>query len=106
MHQKIIEIISRDVGIQIHQVINTLELLNEKATVLLFSRYRKERTGGLDEVEYSKLKSLQKSSWSLKSGKETVLNSIEEQEKLTPELKARIENCYDATELEGYLPAL
>jgi uncharacterized protein len=105
MHQKIIEIISRDVGIQIHQVINTLELLNEKATVPFISRYRKERTGGLDEVQVLKIKELAEKFMELEKRKETVLNSIEEQEKLTPELKARIENCYDAAELEDiYLP--
>ena len=105
MHPKIIEIISREAGVHAQQAINTLELLNNKATVPFISRYRKERTGGLDEVQILQIKELSEKFAEFEKRKETVLNTISEQEKLTPELKARIENCYDAAELEDiYLP--
>jgi uncharacterized protein len=87
------------------QVSKTMALLDEGATIPFISRYRKEITGGLDEVEiahimdaYGKLKELAKR-------RETILKTIEEQEKLTPELRKRIENCWDGAELEDiYLP--
>ncbi len=87
------------------QVLKTIELIAEGATIPFISRYRKEVTGGLDEVEVGDIKLQYEKLCELSKRKETVLKSIEEQEKLTPELKKRIEDCWDSTELEDiYLP--
>ncbi len=105
MNNKITEIISQNLGIKPGQVSNTISLLTEGATVPFISRYRKERTGSLDEVQISQIKELNEKFTELEKRKETVLKTIEEQEQLTPELKSRIENCFDAVELEDiYLP--
>ena len=105
MNSKITEIISQNLGIKSVQVINTISLLEEGATVPFISRYRKERTGSLDEVQVLQIKELNEKFTELEKRKETVLKTIEEQEKLTPELKERIENCFDPVELEDiYLP--
>jgi protein Tex len=105
MNPHIIEIIAQQLGVKNNQVKNTLELLNESATVPFISRYRKERTGSLDEVQVLQIKELAEKFTELEKRRETVLKTIEEQEKLTPELKERIENCYDPVELEDiYLP--
>jgi len=98
-------LISKSLSISERAVAKTLELLDEGATVPFISRYRKEATGGLDEVRIGEIKQLYAKLQELSKRKETVLNSIEEQGKLTPELKARIENTWDSTELEDiYLP--
>ncbi len=87
------------------QVLKTIALLDEGTTIPFISRYRKEVTGGLDEVEIGQIKETYDKLKDLSKRKETVLKTIEEQEKLTPELKKRIENCWDSTELEDiYLP--
>jgi uncharacterized protein len=105
MNPKITELIAQQLGVKNHQVKNTLELLNEGATVPFISRYRKERTGSLDEVQVLQINELGEKFTELEKRKVTVLKTIEEQEKLTPELKDRIENCYDPVELEDiYLP--
>jgi len=105
MNQTIIEIIARQLGIREKQVTNTIELLNEGATVPFISRYRKERTGSLDEMQILQIKEQNEKFTELEKRKETVLKTIDEQEQLTPELKTRIENCYDPVELEDiYLP--
>ncbi len=99
------EIIAERTGIPVRQVKNTIELLEEGATIPFISRYRKEHTGSLDEVkiteirdELNKLKELQKR-------KEYILKTIEEQDKLTGELKQKIESCLDPVILEDiYLP--
>lgn len=105
MNPKIIERVAQQIGIKNNQVKNTLELLGEGATVPFISRYRKERTGSLDEVQVLQIKELGEKFTELEKRKETVLKTIEEQGKLTPELKERIENCYDSVELEDiYLP--
>jgi len=105
MNPHIIEIIAQQLGVKNNQVKNTLELLNESATVPFISRYRKERTGSLDELQVLQIKELGEKFTELEKRRETVLKTIEEQEKLTPELKDRIENCYDPVELEDiYLP--
>jgi uncharacterized protein len=105
MRTKIIDIISQNLGIKETQVSNTISLLNEGATVPFISRYRKERTGSLDEVQVLNIKELNEKYTELEKRKETVLKTIEEQELLTPELKNRIINCFDAVELEDiYLP--
>ncbi len=105
MQQKIIDIISQTLGITSRQVGNTIVLLQEGASVPFISRYRKERTGSLDEVQVLRIKELNEKYIELEKRKESILKTIEEQEQLTPELKARIVNCFDAVELEDiYLP--
>jgi uncharacterized protein len=100
MNSAIIQIISQNLGIRENQVSNTISLLVEGATVPFISRYRKERTGSLDEVQVLQIKELNEKFTELEKRKETVLKTIEELEKLTPELKERIENCFDSVELE------
>lgn len=105
MQQRIVEIISQNLGIKTRQVENTITLLNEGATVPFISRYRKERTGSLDEVQVLAIKEQSEKFAELEKRKLTILKTIEEQEQLTPELKARIDDCYDGVELEDiYLP--
>ena len=87
------------------QVKSTIELLEDGATVPFISRYRKERTGSLDEVQIGQIKEEKGRMEELLKRKDTILKTIEEQGELTSELKARIENCFDTTELEDiYLP--
>ena len=105
MNSRIIEIIAQTLGIRTGQVSNTITLLDEGATVPFISRYRKERTGSLDEVQVLNIKEQHEKYTELEKRKETVLKTIDEQNLLTPELKNRIENCFDAVELEDiYLP--
>ncbi len=87
------------------QVARTLELLCNGATIPFVSRYRKEATGGLDEVQIAAIKQVYDKLTDLWKRKETILASIDAQGKLTAELEQRIGNCWDATELEDvYLP--
>ena len=87
------------------RVANTLELLVGGATIPFISRYRKEATGGLDEVQIEQIKQMYEKLTEVAKRKETILSTIEEQGKLTPELKKRIDTTWDATELEDiYLP--
>jgi uncharacterized protein len=103
--QKHIELISLTLGIQERNVKSTAELLEEGATIPFIARYRKERTGSLDEVQVSDIQKQIKKLAEIESRKETILASIEEQGKLTPELKNKILSSYDANELEDiYLP--
>lgn len=98
-------IISNILGISNTQVEKTVSLLEGGATIPFISRYRKEVTGGLDEIQVGSIKEQYDKVTELQKRKETILKSIEEQEKLTPELKSRIENCWNSTELEDiYLP--
>ncbi|WP_072541847.1 Tex family protein [Bacteroides mediterraneensis] len=88
-----------------HRIAHTLKLLQGGATIPFISRYRKEATGGLDEVQIGDIQTRYEKLCELSKRKETVLSTIEEQGKLTPELKARITACWNATELEDiYLP--
>jgi len=100
MNKAILNIIAQNLGIKENQVASTITLLNEGATVPFISRYRKERTGSLDEVQIQQIKEQNEKYTELEKRKETVLKTIDEQKKLTPELKTRIENCYNAVELE------
>lgn len=101
----ITEIISSALDIKASQIQKTVELLESGATIPFISRYRKEVTGGLDEVQIAAIKEQNDKLNELVKRKETILKSIEEQEKLTPELKSRIENCWVSSELEDiYLP--
>lgn len=102
---KHIELISKELSISSRQVANTVSLLNEGATIPFISRYRKEHTGNLDEVQVTSIRDLSVKYTELDKRKETILNTIEEQGKLTEELRKRIIECYDSTELEDiYLP--
>lgn len=97
--------IANALGIAVHQADNTLTLLAGGATIPFISRYRKEATGGLDEVQIGEIKDRNDKLCELAKRKETILSTIEEQGKLTDELRRRIEQSWDATELEDiYLP--
>ena len=99
------KMIATALNIAVRQVENTLSLLNGGATIPFISRYRKEATGGLDEVQIGEIKERYDKLTEIAKRKETILKTIEEQGKLTAELKKRIESCWDATELEDiYLP--
>ena len=97
--------IATALNIAVHQVENTLSLLNGGATIPFISRYRKEATGGLDEVQIGEIKERYDKLTEIAKRKETILKTIDEQGKLTADLKKRIDACWDATELEDiYLP--
>ena len=97
--------ISTDLNIPENQVKNTLSLLQEGATIPFISRYRKEMTGNLDEVEIGEIKSGFDKYSKLVSRKEAILKAIKDQGKLTEELKAVIQNSWNSRELEDlYLP--
>jgi uncharacterized protein len=105
MHDVYSQLISQSLVVPERRVFKTIELLDGGATVPFISRYRKEITGGLDEVQIGEIKHQYEKLKELSKRKETILASIEEQGKLTPELRARIENTWDNTELEDiYLP--
>ena len=88
-----------------HRVNNTLKLLTEGATIPFISRYRKEVTGGLDEVQIGDIHARYEKLCETEKRKATILSTIEEQGKLTEELRRRIDDCWDNTELEDiYLP--
>ncbi|GHU68778.1 RNA-binding transcriptional accessory protein [Bacteroidia bacterium] len=98
-------LIGQSTALPEHQIAKTIELLDSGATIPFISRYRKEATGGLDEVQIGDIKHQYEKLQELSKRKETILASIDEQGKLTPELTARIGNCWDSTELEDiYLP--
>lgn len=97
--------ITKELSVALWQVENTIELLAEGSTIPFISRYRKERTGALDEVQVAEIKHFFNLFTELDKRKEAILKSIEEQEKLTPELKAQIEECIEPNKLEDiYLP--
>ncbi len=99
------QMIATSLSIAEKQVAQTLVLLNDGATIPFISRYRKEATGGLDEVQVSEIKALQEKFADIEKRKITILTSIESQNRLTDELKTRIEDCWNTTELEDiYLP--
>ena len=97
--------ISHSLSLPLQSVSAVLTLLSEGCTIPFISRYRKERTGGLDEVQITDISELYDRLKELGKRKETILKTIREQEKLTPELEAKILACMDSTELEDiYLP--
>lgn len=101
----LINIIAKEYNLAPDKVKNTVELLNGGATVPFISRYRKEMTGSMDEVAIGNIKDMYERLQALMQRKDTVLATIEELGKLTPELKKRIEGCFDSVELEDiYLP--
>ena len=99
------KLISSRIGVAATQVAATIALLNENATIPFIARYRKERTGSLDEVQISQIANEYHRYLEIDDRKATILNTIAEQGKLTDELRMRIELCWDTTELEDiYLP--
>lgn len=99
------QMIATALKLPVHRVENTLKQLQGGATIPFISRYRKEATGGLDEVQIGDIHTRYEKLCELAKRKETVLSTIEEQGKLTDTLRERISNCWDATELEDiYLP--
>lgn len=100
-----VSLISESLNISQKQVRNTLELLENGSTIPFISRYRKEATGSLDEVEITAISKEWNRIKELEKRKETILTTIAEQGKLTPELQRKIEQCWNSTELEDlYLP--
>lgn len=99
------DLIAKALQLPLPQVRNTIGLLESGATIPFISRYRKEMTGGLNEVQITDIKNWLDKLTELKARKDTILNALEKQEKLTPELKARIESSWDSNEIEDiYLP--
>lgn len=99
------QMIATALKLPVHRVENTLKLLQGGATIPFISRYRKEATGGLDEVQIGDIHTRYEKLCELAKRKETVLSTIEEQGKLTDALRERITNCWHTTELEDiYLP--
>ena len=97
--------ISHSLSLPLRSVSAVLTLLDEGCTIPFISRYRKERTGNLDEVQITNISELYDRLKELGKRKETILKTIREQEKLTPELEAKIHACMDSSELEDiYLP--
>ena len=98
-------LISSKIGVTANQVAATVALLNENATIPFIARYRKEITGSLDEVQIAAIADEYHRYLEIEDRKATILKTIDEQGKLTNELKARIEKSWDLTELEDiYLP--
>lgn len=99
------QLIAQDLSVQTHQVEAALALFAEGATVPFIARYRKERTGELDEVQLRQIAERYEYLSDLAARKQTVLDAIAKQDALTPELQAKIERCMSKTELEDlYLP--
>ena len=99
------ERISKTLNLPERGVENTLQLLSSGCTIPFISRYRKELTGGLDEVQIADISEQYVRLNDIAKRKETIVKTIEEQGKLTPELSKRIDECWDAAELEDiYLP--
>ncbi|KGE87151.1 MAG: Tex family protein [Phaeodactylibacter xiamenensis] len=101
----LLKLVAERTGLPIRKVKNTLELLVDGATIPFIARYRKEATGSLDEVQIAEIQREHKQLEDLQKRKETILSAIEEQGKLTDDLRRRIEQTYDSTTLEDlYLP--
>ena len=105
MSNKIIKKIAEELQLPLRSVENTLSLLDEGCTIPFIARYRKERTGTLDEVQIAAISDLNEKLTELEKRKETIIKTISEQGKLTPELEKRIAECEDTETLEDiYLP--
>ena len=105
MTDKIIDIIAKEMGLAQKSVMGTIALLDEGCTIPFISRYRKEKTSGLDEVQITGIAQRYEKINELIHRKETIVKTIIEQEKMTPLLQQRIDDCWDATTLEDiYLP--
>ena len=98
-------IIAQRLGLKEQHVANTIALLQEGATIPFISRYRKEATGGMTDIQVAQVSNELDKLTELQKRREYILSTIEAQGKLTPELAERIQNCWDGTELEDiYLP--
>ncbi len=98
-------LIGQQTSISEKQVLSTINLFEEGATLPFISRYRKEATGGLDEVQIGAIKDAWQKQQEVEKRRDVILKNIEEQGKLTPELRKRIENLYSLVDLEDvYLP--
>ncbi len=105
MNKAHVSILSKELQISEKQIAGTIQLLEEGATIPFISRYRKEITGSLDEVQIANISTRMSQLVELEKRRETVLHTIEEQGKLTAELRKKITNTYDPIELEDlYLP--
>ncbi len=105
MNKIYLDHICNSLSVSIWQVENCVQLFEEGATIPFISRYRKERTGALDEVQITEIKFLYNRFEELDKRKAAIIKSIEEQEKLTDELRDEIEKCIDPNRLEDiYLP--
>lgn len=99
------QIIAGSLQLTSRQITNTIQLLNDGATIPFISRYRKELTGELDEVQIASVKEMYDKLIEIDKRKDTIIKTIKEQDKLTDELKLRIDECWNLTELEDiYLP--
>lgn len=102
---KIVEIISSELGLSPKQVASTCQLLNDGATIPFISRYRKEATGGLDEIAIQSISKRMAALEEIIKRKEFISGTITDAGKMTPELEKKIANCWNETELEDiYLP--
>ena len=100
-----IQFIAKSVNTAPINIQNTVQLLEEDCTIPFISRYRKDKTGNLDEVQIEQIAKLQKDYEVIVKRKEAILKSIEEQNALTPELNKKIQQSFDLQELEDfYLP--
>ena len=100
-----IQFIQNQTNIAPKSIEATIKLLSEDCTIPFISRYRKDQTGNLDEVQIEAISKLNKQYDEIIKRKESILKSIEEQKALSPELKSKIENSFDLQELEDfYLP--
>ncbi|MEJ5049253.1 Tex family protein [Chryseobacterium culicis] len=100
-----VEFIQKQLNISEKSINNTLQLLAEDCTIPFISRYRKDKTGNLDEIQIEQISKISKQFEEIVKRKESILKSIEEQNALTPELQQRIEESFDIQELEDlYLP--
>jgi len=102
---KNIKLIASRLGLHVWQVENTIRLMDDGATIPFISRYRKEMTGSLDEVQLLHIKEEYVRLKELDARRESIIKSIEEQEKMTAELREKIDNAVTMAELEDiYLP--
>ena len=105
MKEKYIDIISRDLNVTAKQIINTIRLLDEGATIPFISRYRKEATGSLDEIQIAAVKDHLNKLTAIDKRRDSIIKSINNQGKLTEELKERLNKANNLNELEDlYLP--
>src|SRR5574344_252677 len=105
MQELYVKTIASKLGLHLWQVENCINLFEDGATIPFISRYRKERTGGLDEVAIAEIRHYSELYTLMHKRKESVIETIEKSGSLTPKLKKKIENCVDAQELEDiYLP--
>ena len=105
MNTSIYKLLSQSLGFAEKQIEKTIELLDSGATIPFISRYRKEATGSLDEVQIGNIKEAYNKLCETEKRKKFIISTIEEQGKLSEELKQRIDSCWDITELEDiYLP--